>query len=155
MILAAASALLLYMTPVDHHSLGSCYGPCLHPAFPLHGYRYEPQERRTRLPYFASGKKGAMVHVSFVPPFTGACEVFEVVRSELGASAQKLAERPVQPHVIHLELKLPTDADLVASGRTPFGRTIIGMDCWKFGHDQDVTYSRFYEIPAVGEAAAR
>jgi hypothetical protein len=159
MLLALASGLLMFMQPVDHHKLPSCTQACQHPAFSLHGYRFDNENRTTKLPFARSGGGGGeMVHVAFTPPFTGVCEVFEVVKANGLPAAQHLAERPVQPHPIHLELALPTDENLQHAGRTPYDQTIIGMDCWHFGHDQDVTYSRFYALPkanATAEAPAR
>lgn len=148
MLLAIASALLAFMQPVQHHSLGSCFGPCLHPAFPLHGYRFDNENRATRLP-FARGdaSRGPVVHISFTPPFTGICEVFEVVRANGRPAAQHIAERPVQPHVIHLELTLPTDDALLKAGEMPWTTTMVAVDCWHFGHESAVVYSRFYQLP--------
>jgi hypothetical protein len=153
MLLALASGLLMFMQPVDHHRLPSCTLACQHPAFKLHGYRYDNENRTTKLPFARSEGGGEMVHISFTPPFSGVCEVFEVVRANGLPAAQHLAERPVQPHVIHLELALPTDANLAHAGRTPFDQTMIGMDCWHFGDDQHVTYSRFYALPKANSTA--
>jgi hypothetical protein len=155
MILAAATALMLLMTPVDHRTLPSCTLACQHPAFPLHGYRFDNENRSTKLPFARSTRDGEVVHISFVPPFVGICEVFEVVKANGLPAAQHLAERPVQRHVIHLELALPTDANLEHAGRTPYDTTMVGMDCWHPGDDENVVYSRFYELPAAGEAAVR
>ncbi|HYZ17167.1 MAG TPA: hypothetical protein VE591_12220 [Candidatus Acidoferrum sp.] len=147
MFLALTSALTMFMQPVNPRSLASCYGPCLKPAFQLHGYAYDNESHTTKLPFARNdGKAGNVVHISFTPPFTGICEVFEVVQANGKPAAQHLAERPVQPHVIHLELNLPTDEALRRAGETPFSSTMIGMDCWHFGHESDVTYSRFYEL---------
>jgi hypothetical protein len=153
MLLALATGLLMFMQPVDHHKLPSCTSACQHPTFELHGYRYDNENRTTKLPFARSSGDGNVVHISFTPPFTGVCEVFEVVKANGLPAAQRLAERPVQAHVIHLELALPTDANLEHAGRTPYGQTMIGMDCWHFGDDQNVTYSRFYELPKGNSTA--
>jgi hypothetical protein len=153
MLLALASGLLMFMQPVDHHKLPSCTLACQHPAFELHGYRYDNENHTTKLPFARRDGDGEMVHISFTPPFAGVCEVFEVVKANGLPAAQHLAERPVQPHVIHLELALPTDENLQHAGRTPYDRTMIGMDCWHFGDDQNVTYSQFYALPKANSTA--
>jgi hypothetical protein len=153
MLLALASGLMMFMQPVDQHKLPACTLACQHPAFKLHGYRYDNESRTTKLPFARTSGDGDRVHISFTPPFTGVCEVFEVVKANGLPAAQHLAERPVQPHVIHLELDLPSDANLKHAGRTPYGQTMIGMDCWHFGDDQHVTYSQFYALPKVNPTA--
>lgn len=146
MLLALTSALTMFMQPVNPHNLSSCYGPCQKPAFQLHGYAYDNENRTTKLPFARADGVGDVVHISFTPPFTGVCEVFQVVQMNGKPAAQHLAERPVQPHVIHLELNLASDEALRKVGYTPYPSTMIGMDCWHFGHESDVTYSRFYEL---------
>jgi hypothetical protein len=155
MLLALASGLMMFMQPVDPHTLPSCTLACQHPAFKLQGYRYDNENRTTKLPFARTGggDNGDVVHISFTPPFSGVCEVFEVVKANGLPAAQHLAERPVQPHVIHLELALPTDANLQHAGRTPYDQTMIGMDCWHFGDDQHVTYSQFYALPKANPTA--
>jgi hypothetical protein len=143
----------MFMSPVDHKALPRCTLACQHPAFDLHGYGFADEHKATDLPGLALGRDATIAHIAFVPPFAGACEVFMMIDDSglpaaqaLGSGAFLIAPEAVT-HTIHVSVHLPSDDVLRSEGFVPWKTTMLGVDCWHPGNDEDVTYSRFYEAP--------